>query len=78
MLPNIFLIEDVKVDIVYGKATSFVTKDPYVFNLKTSVQFVENDHSLTYSGSPGYIKGNPLLIGQPLSPPASDAGTVDN
>ena len=55
-----------KVDIVYGTAPKVTTEAPYVFNLKTSLQYLESDNSIMYSGSPGYIKGKPLLVGTTL------------
>ena len=60
---NTFIITDVKVDIIYGTAPAEITQAPYIFNVKTSLQFFGDNDSFTYSGSPGYIKGRPLLIG---------------
>ena len=64
--PNTYVITDVKVDIVYGTAPAEVTQSPYIFNVKTSLEYVENEESISYSGSPGYIKGRPLLIGSAI------------
>ena len=52
-----------KGDIIYGTAPAEITQAPYIFNVKTSLQFFGDNDSFTYSGSPGYIKGRPLLIG---------------
>ena len=75
---NTFIITDVKVDVVYGTARPEVVagerKDyekPYIFNVKTSLQWFEDSNSVVYSGSPGYIKGQPLLIGTTAGDSAS-------
>ena len=62
-MANKFVITKVKVDIIYGTAPAAIAQAPYIFNVKTSLQFFGNDESFMYSGSPGYIKGKPLLIG---------------
>jgi len=73
MTPNEFVISKVKVDIVYGSAPKAVAEKPYIFNLKTSVQYLGSEQSVRYSGSPGYIKGKPLLIGAPAAAPGGGA-----
>ena len=36
----------------------------HTFNIKTSVQYLENKDSRKLSGSPGYLRGKPVIIGQ--------------
>lgn len=44
-------------------------------SLKTSFKFKSSIYSRKYSGSPGYIKGNPILIGNEI-PSVNDTSYV--
>jgi hypothetical protein len=62
-LANSFFITDLIVDVVYGRLTQSCTLSN-TFNLKTSVLFLESGASgRVFSGSPGYTRGSPVLIG---------------
>ena len=47
---------------MYGKAPADIAM-PYIFNVKTSLTFLGSEDGYLFSGSPGYIKGKPILIG---------------
>jgi uncharacterized NAD-dependent epimerase/dehydratase family protein len=59
--PNEFIIKKVMADVVYGSINSC---DARVITQKTSVMFIENQFSKLNSGAPGYIKGQPILLGK--------------
>lgn len=63
-----FSISQVVVDVVYGSTANATCFDT-VITLKTSVQFLQNADSRLQSGSPGYVKGRPILLGasQPVT-----------
>ena len=60
---NAFEITDFIVDLIYGELTE-ACDVMHTFNLKTSVSYLENETGRSYAGSPGYLRGSPLLIGQ--------------
>jgi len=60
---NSFSINKFEVEVVYGKISLDCATD-YHFNLKTSVTYLESSDGRIYSGSPGYLLGSPVLIGQ--------------
>lgn len=49
--------------MVYGSIKRDCDED-HTFNIKTSVQYLENRESRKLSGSPGYLRGKPVIIGQ--------------
>lgn len=67
---NSFIIEDFEIDLVYGSLSidcevAGVTNDyVHTFNIKTSVTYLESKSSRKLSGSPGYLRGKPVIIGQ--------------
>ena len=58
---NQFTITKLVVDVVYGSLADG-NCNPLVLTQKTSVQFMQSEGSRQYSGSPGYIKGRPILF----------------
>lgn len=74
MRPDTFIIKKVEVDLVYGKSISNACNKRQAISQKTSLTFlsadtflpndVENNYGHLTSGAPGYIKGQPILIGQ--------------
>ena len=60
---NSFSLKEFEVDLVYGKLTQDCAA-PHTFNLQTSLTFLENKSSRKLSGSPGYLRGSPVLVGQ--------------
>lgn len=61
---NSFFVTDLVVDMVYGQITRDCA-EPNTFSLKTSVLYTNKGvEGRRYSGSPGYIRGTPVLIGQ--------------
>ena len=61
---NSYQIESFKVDIVYGSLTKDCDDDyKHTFNIKTSVTYLENVGGRKLSGSPGYLRGKPVIIG---------------
>ena len=66
-----YQIEKVLVDLVYGK-TSAVTPDTENV-LKTSLTWLESGAGRRVSGSPGYGRGKPLLIGKEYTVSKADA-----
>ena len=74
---NSFLIKDFKVDIIYGEISlDCDATEKYTFNLKTSVTYLQNEGDRVYSGSPGYLRGSPVIIGETFFPPV-DTTTVE-
>ncbi len=61
--PNQFVISDFKVELVYGKI-SLDCSTTHTFNLKTSITYLESENGRIFSGSPGYLHGAPVMIGQ--------------
>ena len=70
---NQFSIRDFVVDVVYGKLTQDCAK-PFTFNLKTSVIYLQDERGRAYSGSPGYLRGSPILVGKTSTITVSNAG----
>jgi Protein of unknown function (DUF1619) len=70
--PNEFIIKKVMADVVYGSINSC---DARVITQKTSVMFIENQFSKLNSGTPGYIKGKPILLG---NKPVTKILTLEN
>ena len=64
---NSYFIKDFKVDVVYGKI-ELECSESYTFNLKTSVMYLQNEGDRVFSGSPGYLRGSPVLIGETYFP----------
>ena len=64
---NSYFIKDFKVDVVYGKI-ELECSESYTFNLKTSVTYLQNEGDRVFSGSPGYLRGSPVLIGETYFP----------
>ena len=60
---NSYTIEEFEVDLVYGSVEKKCTED-HTFNIKTSVTYLENRTSRRLSGSPGYLRGKPVIVGQ--------------
>lgn len=50
--------------MVYGKLKPKDCATPFTFNLKTSVTYLQSEKGRVYSGSPGYLRGSPVLIGK--------------
>ena len=60
-----FKIKEAFIDIVYGKIVPATATTPVSISRKTSVNFYQDALlSIQNSGSPGYIKGQPLRTGQ--------------
>ena len=59
-----FKLTEAYIDIVYGKLTPDATDSTVVVARKTSVEFFQDDKSVLNSGSPGYIGGKRLRIGE--------------
>jgi hypothetical protein len=63
---NAFVIKDITVDVVYGKTKLDACTIPKHYQLKTSLTYLQYDSinqlAYKYSGSPGYIKGHPILM----------------
>jgi hypothetical protein len=59
-----FKLTKAYIDIVYGKLTPDATDSTVVVARKTSVEFFQDDKSVLNSGSPGYIGGKRLRIGE--------------
>ena len=49
-------------DLVYGQLT-LECEELHMFNLQTSLSYFENEDSRKLSGSPGYLRGSPVLVG---------------
>ena len=61
---NSFFIKNLYVDVVYGEIAQ-LCEEKVTFNLRTSVTYTENaELSRVYSGSPGYLRGSPVMIGK--------------
>ena len=61
---NAYEIVDFNVDIVYGSKEKKCDEEYiHTFNLKTSVTYLESKNSRKLSGSPGYLRGEPVIIG---------------
>ena len=65
--PNSFEIREILVDVVYGSTDKTdACKSANHYQLKTSLTYLQyNDTKVIankYNGSPGYIKGSPVLI----------------
>ena len=60
-------------DLVYGSLQNGCD-DTYIhtFNVKTSVTYLEDKDSRKLSGSPGYLRGMPVIIGQVEKVPITD------
>ena len=62
---NSYVIESFEADLVYGSLEKKCDEEyMHTFNIKTSVQYLENKDSRKLSGSPGYLRGKPVIIGQ--------------
>ena len=62
---NSFVIESFEADLVYGTMEKKCDEEyMHTFNIKTSVLYLENKDSRKLSGSPGYLRGKPVIIGQ--------------
>ena len=62
---NSYVIESFEADLVYGNLEKKCDEEyMHTFNIKTSVQYLENKDSRKLSGSPGYLRGKPVIIGQ--------------
>ena len=62
----------VKADVVYGKIKPKTPNDIVSVTRRTSVRFMESENSRQNSGSPGYLKGYPVLTGD-LKPLSTDS-----
>jgi hypothetical protein len=58
-----YKIENVTVDVVYGKITPASCSAKVPLTRKTSWQFKQSFYSRKNSGGPGYIKGLKILTG---------------
>ena len=50
-------------DLVYGSLEKKCDEEyVHTFNLKTSVSYLESKDGRKFSGSPGYLRGKPVII----------------
>lgn len=78
---NQYIVKDVVVDTVYGTTKTDACSTPKHYELKTSLtylQFSQDQQQLShrYSGSPGYIKGHPIMIGVETKAKVTDPVTA--
>lgn len=75
MRPDTFVIKNVIVDLVYGKSITGACSKRQALSQKTSLTFLSDDATVPFtdglknfghlqSGAPGYLKGQPILIGK--------------
>ena len=70
---NAYRVKNFEIDLVYGQLT-LDCDALHMFNLQTSLTFLENENSRKLSGSPGYLRGSPVLVGQTESVTFTPAG----
>ena len=77
--PNTFYIEKVDADVVYGTlADGNCGSIDHVFSLKTSVTYLQSEMGMILSGSPGYLTGSPLLVGEKYYAQIDDDGALED